>query len=95
MENWKNLNISSQITQHSYQIMSQTRWHPLGIDKTYIQYSVQGSTCFVSCVGTNNEQWANMLELKSINNYFKSSNRGKSTVYLDRIHQYLYAVKFL
>ena len=32
--------------------------------------------------------------LKSINNYFKSSHHGKITVYLDRIHQYLCAVKF-
>ena len=39
-------------------------------------------------------QWANMLELKSINFILKEGHRGKITVYLDRIHQYLCAVKF-
>ena len=47
---------------------------------------VQVGTCFVSCLGTNHEQWANMLELKSIHNYFKSSHCGEITLYLDRIH---------
>ena len=30
-------NFVSQITQHSYQITSQTRWHPLAPDKTFFQ----------------------------------------------------------
>ena len=34
----KFLNISSKITQHSYQITGQTRWHLVGTDKTYIQF---------------------------------------------------------
>ena len=31
------LNFASQITQRSYQITSQTRWHPLAPDKTFLQ----------------------------------------------------------
>ena len=45
------------------------------------------STCFVIHAGTNQEQLANMLDLKSMNHYFKSNHHGKITVYLDRIHQ--------
>ena len=36
-----------------------------------------------------------MCDLKSINNYFKSTHHGQIIVYLDRIHQYQCAVKFL
>ena len=50
----------------------------------------QPSTCFVPCFRTNQD----MCELKSINNYFKSTHCGQITVYLDRIHQYLCAVNF-
>ena len=35
-----------------------------------------------------------LVTFKSINNYSKSSHHRKITVYLDRIHQYLCAVKF-
>ena len=37
MENWKNSNIWTLISQCSYQIRRKTRWHLVGIDKTYIQ----------------------------------------------------------
>ena len=37
MENWKNLNISTLISECSYQIRRQTRWHPLESDKSYFQ----------------------------------------------------------
>ena len=33
----KNLNISTYITQHSYQITSQMRWPPLAPEKTFLQ----------------------------------------------------------
>ena len=39
--------------------------------------------------------WNQLVTFKSINNYSKSTHHGKITVYLDRIHQYLCAVKFL
>ena len=32
----ENLNIPPLISQHSYQISSQMRWHPLATDKTYL-----------------------------------------------------------
>ena len=33
----QNSNFSPLISQHSYQISSQTRWHPLAPDKTFLQ----------------------------------------------------------
>ena len=98
MENWKNLNISILISQRSYQIRRKTRWYLVGIDRPIfskinlkeaptdnndIGQSV-GEHVFVKHVGTNHEQWVNMLELKSINNYFRSSHHGEITLYLDR-----------
>ena len=102
-------NFASQITRRSYQITSQTRWHPLAPDKTFLQ--LKG----FDKIPTDNRNlsesphhnaivWhpTQVLEpikkygkLKSINKYFKSTHCGNITVYLDRIHQYLCAVKFL
>ena len=37
MENWKNSNILTLISQRSYQIRRKSKWYLVGIDKTYIQ----------------------------------------------------------
>ena len=71
MENWKNLNILTLISQRSYQIRRKLRWHLVGIDKTYIQYKnlretpndnrdigqSVGKHVFVKHVGTNQDNW--------------------------------------
>ena len=51
--------------------------------------------CFFKEFGTNQEPSTSGTPNKIIINYFKSSNCGKVTVYLDRIHQYLCPVKIL
>ena len=37
MEKWQNFEFFPLIFQHSYQITSQKRWHPLATDKTFLQ----------------------------------------------------------
>ena len=44
--------------------------------------------------GTNNGTNVGTYH-SNLNNYFKSSHRGKITLYLKKIHQYVCPVKFL
>ena len=76
------------------------RWHLVGIDKTYLccegfkKISTNNRGISQRTDGTNGASWNQSVNFKSINNYFKSSHHGKITVYLDKVHPYLCAVKF-